>query len=110
MEENCVMKMSDIYISGTLGPRFISIGPNSGEEFRTKYLIPWFEQLEGTGTGIIDFSGITVYSPSFLEEGFAGAIRAGYKDEVKNLQFINMDPYWCEKLKGFILKAVREAK
>jgi len=95
------------------GPRFIRLGPYSGEEFRTKHLLPWLETLEEGEVSTVDFAGTKVYSPSFLEESFGGAIRkAKNKQEAEKnrarlilINFINMNPDWKEKLDGYIKNA-----
>ena len=60
------------------GPRFINLGSNSGEEFRDVYLIPWLNENKTDEILEIDFEGTIVYTPSFLEESFGGAIRKGF--------------------------------
>jgi hypothetical protein len=88
------------------GPRYKELGEASGEEFRDKYLLPWLASLEDGENAVIDFEGTIVYSPSFLEESFGGAIRVDKKNKerFKNISFINMDPIWREKLNKYIHK------
>lgn len=71
------------------GPRFIKLGPESGEEFRESFFIPWLEKNVENKELYVDFAGTIVYTPSFLEETFGGAIRKGYT-QVKNLKFLNI--------------------
>ena len=80
------------------GPRFIELGPDSGEEFRKEYLIPWLEKNKNTIDLAVDFAGTSVYTPSFLEESFGGAIREGY-EIVKRLKFKNIPDKQLLKLK-----------
>jgi len=95
------------------GPRFIRLGPYSGEEFRINHLLPWLETLEEGESSTVDFAGTEMYSPSFLEEGFGGSIRlAKDKQEAEKnrarltlINFINMKPDWKEKLDGYIRNA-----
>ena len=87
------------------GPRFKKFGPNSGELFRDNVLIPWLEKL-GDAVGIIDFDGTQVYSPSFLEETFGGAIRLGYR-QVKDLKIVNVPDEWMADIRSYIDKALR---
>jgi len=99
------------------GPRFIRLGPYSGEEFREKHLSPWLNAID-VQKSIIDFNGTKVYSPSFLEESFGGVIREAKTSQEaeinrKKLQlaeFINIDPVWKEKLEGFIRDAKYKVK
>lgn len=86
------------------GPRYIKLGPESGEEFRDEYLIPWLEENKNVDELQIDFAGTIVYTPSFLEEAFGGAIRKGY-DKVKSLEFVNIPDEQKEKIKKYISKA-----
>ena len=57
------------------GPRFEWLGPNSGESFKKNKLIPFLNNLDDGEQGVIDFTGTMIYSPSFLEESFGGAVR-----------------------------------
>jgi hypothetical protein len=86
------------------GPRFKSLGPSSGEEFRELYLIPWLDSLSEGEKGIIDFARTKIYTPSFLEEAFGGAIRENIvnRDKLKNILFINITDFWEKKLKEYI--------
>lgn len=85
------------------GPRFKSLGDNSGELFREEHLIPWLKALQGKG--IIDFEGTIIYMPSFLEEAFGGAVRKGFYKELKNVKFINIEKEYEEDLYKYIEKA-----
>ena len=89
------------------GPRKRELGDASGQEFREDYLLPWLNSLKENDPAIIDFSGTRVFSPSFLDECFAGAIREDRKNKVKldRISFINIDPIWFEKLKKYIQEA-----
>lgn len=86
------------------GPRFIELGPESGEEFRKEFFIPWLVRNKGKQNLTVDFEGTIVYTPSFLEETFGGAIRDGY-EQVKNLKFINLP----DEQKNDILKYIENA-
>lgn len=86
------------------GPRYRYLGPFSGEEFREEHLLSWLDSFTGGEKGIIDFEGTAVYSPSFLEESFGGAIRKNGKNREKlsNIRFVNIDPIWKEKVEKYI--------
>jgi hypothetical protein len=94
------------------GPRFKHLGPYSGEEFRNTYLLPWLDDLGEQEEAIIDFKGTVVYSPSFLEESFGGAIRAKKenKEKISHLAFVNITSPWDEKLKEYIKNAKYTSK
>ena len=95
------------------GPRYIKLGPFSGEEFREKHLLPWLNTLNIQEESVIDFLGTKMYSPSFLEESFGGAIREAktsqeaetYRQKLNFTEFINIDPIWKKKLDGYIKNA-----
>ena len=100
------------------GPRFVHLGPFSGEEFRKEHLLPWLKKIDSQEKNIVDFIGTKMYSPSFLEESFGGAIREADSkkeaDEIrKKLQqakLINIDPVWKKKLDEYIKDAKYKAK
>ena len=91
------------------GPRFKSLGSNSGEYFRDQYLIPWLNENKEDDVLEIDFAGTIVYTPSFLEESFGGAIRKGY-NEVKKLRFKNVSDNQLKKIEEYIKQAKPERK
>jgi hypothetical protein len=92
------------------GPRYKYLGPYSGEEFREDHLQPWLDTLADGEEAVVDFFGTVVYSPSFLEEGFAGTIREARdmqeseknKERLKHITFTNMDKDWKSKLEDYI--------
>ncbi len=86
------------------GPRFIKLGPDSGEEFRNVYLIPWLEENKANSNLCVDFDGTVLFTPSFLEECFGGAIRKGF-EVVRKLKFSNMPEEELKKVEGYISKA-----
>ncbi|MBE8232378.1 MAG: STAS-like domain-containing protein [Endozoicomonadaceae bacterium] len=55
------------------GPRYIALGPNSGEMFREQYLI---ETLKSHAEISVNLDGVLGYGSSFLEEIFGGIVRA----------------------------------
>lgn len=87
------------------GPRYIGLGPNSGEQFRENILLPWLDDL-GDAKGIIDFEDTRMFSPSFLEEAFGGAVRLGYKSQISSLAFKNMPDSWERDVKKYIADAI----
>jgi len=95
------------------GPRFIRLGPYSGEEFREKYLWAWLDKLEEGEAATIDFAGTDTYSPSFLEESFGGVIRLApnkleaekNRKKLERINFINITPEWKKALGEYISSA-----
>lgn len=59
--------------------------------------------MEDRENAVVDFAETVVYSPSFLEKSFGGAIRADKKNKerLKNISFTNIDPIWLEKLNKY---------
>jgi hypothetical protein len=55
-----------------LGPRYIKLGPHSGELFRDKWLEPAFLANDQV---VINLDSIEGYSSSFFEEAFGGLVR-----------------------------------
>lgn len=87
------------------GPRFRKLGPESGEEFREEHLIPWLKENAGEEELVFDFAGTEVFTPSFMEECFGGAIRKGYKELKKKARFENMPDHERERLKKYVEQA-----
>lgn len=88
------------------GPRFISLGPESGEEFRDSFFIPWLNENKDETDLTVDFSGTIVYTPSFLEETFGGAIRKGFVN-IEKISLINLPKEQEEKIKKYINDALK---
>jgi hypothetical protein len=93
--------------SDTPGGRFKKDGPNSGEEFREKYLKSEFEKLKGDEKLIIDFDGAYGYPTSFLEESFGGLARIyGSKNVLDKLVFKSEEePNLIEEVRVYITNA-----
>lgn len=103
------------------GPRFIALGPQSGEEFKN-YLIGELHKIYPFGFNhfdknnsikvIVNLDGTQGYGSSFLEEGFGGLIRAGIPyDLVKNIDIISdEEPELICDIKDYILKAYQLKK
>lgn len=54
------------------GGRYVRLGPYSGEEFRTRFLV---DPLRGGKTVVVELDGVRGYGSSFLEEAFGGVVR-----------------------------------
>lgn len=89
------------------GPRFIKLGPNSGELFRNEVLIP---ALSKDSEVEVNLDGVFGYGSSFLEESFGGLVRAGI--ETSKIQYIanNLisedDPSLIEEIQEYINDAL----
>jgi len=62
------------------GPRFINLGPYSGEKFKNEVLKPAIENHNSDI--VINLDGTMGYGSSFLEESFGGLIRDGISPEI----------------------------
>lgn len=82
-----------IDFSVTPGGRYISEGPFSGEEFRTKYLKPkYLEAVEKNEILQINLDGCFGYPSSFIDESFGGLARElNNKNILDNIEFISYD-------------------
>jgi len=102
VEINIAQQFSD-----TPGARFITDGPKSGQEFREKFLEPFFT-LEHNDTILhIYLDGTKGYAPSFLEESFGGLVRKFGKIRVKEKirLFATEMEYFREKCYKYIDEA-----
>ena len=100
------IKISEVF-SETLGGRYITDGPNSGEEFRKNHLMPKIESIKEGKTLLIDFDGTYGYPTSFLEEAFGGLARILGKETLLNkLKFkSDEEPSLIEEVIGYIKNA-----
>ncbi len=85
------------------GPRYISLGPDSGEKFRKEVLIP---SIEKYGDVTVDLDGTFGYGSSFLEEAFGGLARAGVNKEkilfLRNNLISNDDSTYITEIQEYI--------
>lgn len=103
-----VIKIADEF-SKTPGARYRSDGKYSGEEFREKFLEPFFEE-DQENLITIDLDGTYGYATSFLEETFGGLARK-YGSEVclKKINFIsNEEPSLIDEILGYIKKVKKQ--
>jgi len=88
------------------GPRYITLGPNSGEKFRKNILVPAFTNYESV-TVILD--GTLGYGSSFLEEAFGGIVREEGLDKQKildSIKFISTEePELIDEIREYISNA-----
>lgn len=110
------------------GPRYMSLGSNSGEEFREKFLI---EELKKDPEVSVNLDGVLGYGSSFLEEIFGGMVRAMSNhpalshpngDKITKHDFITLqmvefvrdnlvsedDPSVAVEVKGYIQRQIEE--
>jgi hypothetical protein len=98
------IKVSDRYECP--GPRYIHLGPSSGEEFKK-----WLKRELDTDTELtVDLDGTEGYGSSFLEEAFGGLIRDGIDPEiVRNIKFISdEEPELIDEIKEYIEEEVKK--
>lgn len=72
------------------GGRNSDDGDYNGERFRKEYLEPALKKNEDIR---IDLNGTAGYGSSFLDEAFAGLIRAGIKDATDRITFDASNDY-----------------
>ena len=61
------------------GPRFSKLGPESGDEFRDKYLIPWLEKTVMPIRSRLILRGLLYTRPHFWKKVSAGQFVKGIK-------------------------------
>lgn len=97
----------------TPGPRYISEGPFSGEDFRQKVLGPKIKvAISESKKLVVDIDGTAGYGTSFLEESFGGLIRVeniDYKDIMSCLEVISEeDPDYKDEVLQYLHEAYDE--
>jgi hypothetical protein len=65
------------------GPRYIKLGPHSGELFRESVLIPAIKEDSEVSVNLDNVFG---YGSSFLEEAFGGLVRS--EVDLKKIDFL----------------------
>lgn len=102
-----------IDFSRTPGGRLISDGPDSGQLFRERKLVPALQKALETGERVIVIlDGPRGYLSSFLEEAFGGLVRFGLFNQnqlKKSLEIVATDPFY-EPYKILALRYMAEAK
>lgn len=88
------------------GPRYISDGEFSGEDFRKKILEELYLKFS---TIAIELDGTYGYPSSFLEEAFGGLKRLYPKDDVlKKFEFIsNENPLLIDEIRSYVKDALK---
>lgn len=97
----------------TPGPRKIRQGKYSGEDFRTKILVPNFDEcLKNNSQLVVNLDGTYGYFDSFLEEAFGGLARIYTPKTVESILNIvsNEDPELKIKIHRFIKDSSNEKK
>ncbi|ASJ39643.1 hypothetical protein TI24_19430 [Vibrio vulnificus] len=92
------IKVSDRYPCP--GPRYIHLGPSSGEDFKN-----WIKkELERDKDLTVDLDGTEGYGSSFLEEAFGGLIRDGIDANiVRSIKLISYEePELIEEINEYI--------
>ena len=80
--------------------RYISDGPNSGERFRSEFLLPAIKAGQHVN---VELDGTRGLGSSFLEEAFGGLQRLGYPREqlLSRLSFVSSDPSLVAEIKSY---------
>lgn len=91
------------------GPRFVRLGPNSGEKFRDEVLIP---AIQESGEISVNLDGTFGYGSSFLEESFGGLVRAGISESavlfIRNHLVSDEDSTYITEVQEYIDDALKE--
>lgn len=90
------------------GGRFVSDGEFSGEDFRTKILLPkYYEALKSNDKLFVDLDDCLGMPTSFLEEAFGGLVRIEKNRKLLDILEIKSDdrPNLVEKIQGYIKDA-----
>lgn len=90
------------------GPRFASLGTNSGEEFRDKVLAPAIKE-HGAENVSVNLDGTFGYGSSFLDEAFGGLVRNGQVTVNEGRLLANNlvsdeDPSLIAEIKSYLLE------
>jgi hypothetical protein len=88
--------------------RVISDGPNSGQKFREKLLIPALKEHEIV---VVFLDGVRGYPSSFTEEAFGGLVREGFSknDLLKRIR-IEFTSGAYSGYKSDIIEAIKSAE
>jgi len=96
------------------GPRHTDEGPNSGEEFREKYLLPAFTEARAAGEKLlVNLDGVRFgYPTSFLEEAFGGLARqVGIEEALDGLEFQSSEePLLIDEITRYIRNANKTSR
>ena len=99
--------------SRTPGGRYITDGPDSGQLFRDRYVVPALKQAISDSTKlVIILDGPRGYLSSFLEETFGGLIRHGlftHQELKEHLDVQANDPFY-QPYKILALRYISESK
>ena len=101
--EETILKISTDYTENP-GGREKKEGKFSGEEFREKFLEPFFKTKKENSKLIIDLDGLSGYPSSFFEEAFGGIARIYSPQEVLDtIRFIcNDNPIVIDEMISYI--------
>jgi hypothetical protein len=99
--------------SRTPGGRYISDGPDSGQLFRDRYIVPELKRAIGEQSKlVIILDGPRGYLSSFLEEAFGGLVRYGmfsHRQLKDHLEVRANDPFY-QPYKILALRYIAESK
>lgn len=88
--------------------RVVADGPNSGQKFREKFLVPALRDHE---TVVVVLDGVRGYPSSFTEEAFGGLVREGFsKDDLLRRFRIKFSSEAYSGYKSDIIEAIKSAE
>ena len=100
-----IINISESY-SKYPGPRYVELGPHSGEDFRKTVLLP---ALETGNEVVVVLDGTFGYGSSFLEEAFGGLVREeglNQQEMLKRIRFISKEePELLDEIRDYIMEA-----
>lgn len=99
--------------SRTPGGRFISDGPDSGQLFRDRFLVPRIKDaIDSNSKVTVIMDGPRGYLSSFLEEAFGGLVRLGLftHDELRRHLIIRADDTFYKPYQILAQRAIEEAR
>lgn len=108
------MKLDIVTFTKLPGPRYITEGKNSGQEFREKFLLPNFNSARSRGQKlVVVLDGVRFgYPTSFLEEAFGGLARQlGAEAVLQGLDFVSEDePLLPREIQSYIRDADKTSR
>lgn len=99
--------------SRTPGGRYIKDGPDSGQLFRDRMLIPKLKQAIAQNDKLtVELDGPRGYLASFLEEAFGGLVRHGHftQSQLKEILAIEAHDLFYAPYKTLALRAIADAR
>ena len=90
------------------GPRFINQGKDSGEQFYSQCLKPWFDEAITSNRPLtVVLDGTDGYLSSFIDEAFGRLVYEYGRGKVEEVLTVKseLEPVWLEKLQKKVYPA-----